>query len=128
MTINAARIFFPVIGIIGQANAAGLTAKITTPDGATRTAELEGVGCAAALCSRVAMKAEAQHVLVEKRLDAIGTIKNTSASNAVLVMKDGTAQRVSLMKDFRVLYLVKPSGGTEKVDLANVKSVEFLGK
>jgi hypothetical protein len=44
-----------------------------------------------------------------------------------LSLKDGSAQRLSLIKDFRVLYLSKPTGGTEKLDLAHVKSVEFLG-
>jgi len=127
MTIKAARILLPLAGIIGQAHAAGLTTKITFPDGTTRVAKLEGVGCSAAICSRIAMKGKTpDDTLMEKRLDAIGSIKDTSAANALLVLKDGTTQRVSLVKDFRVLYLGTASGGTEKLDLGNVKSVEFL--
>lgn len=46
--------------------------------------------------------------------------------DALFVLNDGTERRLSLMSDFRVLYLANPLGGREKLDLARVKSVEFL--
>ena len=128
MKIKATQVLFSMLAVLGQANAGGLSAKITLPDGATRTARLEGIGCNAAICSRVAIKGVAHgDSVIQTRFSAIGAIKETTSEGALFVLKNGTAQRLSLIKDFRVLYLATPSGGTEKLDLANVKSVEFLG-
>ena len=41
------------------------------------------------------------------------------------MMKDGSLQRMFLMKDFRVLYLKNQKGDSEKLDLAQIKSLEF---
>ena len=125
--MKTVRMLVSMMALIAQANAAGLTAKITLPDGATRVARLNGVGCSAAICSRVAIQGKAQgDAIVKTRFGSIATINSTNQGDAVLTLKDGTTQRLSLLKDFRVLYLAKPSGGTEKLDLANVQSVEFL--
>ena len=59
--------------------------------------------------------------------DSLAAIKDTTATDALFVLKDGTSQRMSLVNDFRVLYLAARLGGTEKLDLAKVKAVEFLG-
>src|SRR5690348_11531924 len=113
--------------MIGQETGSPLVAKITMPNGATETARLEGVGCSAAICSRVAFQGKANNdALVKTRLVSIATIKKTSDGSALLVLKDGTSRRLSLVKDFRVLYLANPSGSTRKLDLADVKAVEFL--
>jgi len=40
-------------------------------------------------------------------------------------MKDGTQRRLSLLKDFRVIYLGGQSGAG-RLDLAQIKSVEFM--
>lgn len=110
-----------------QGHASGLTAKITLPDGTSRTARLQGVGCPVAICSRVVIKGKAKgDSLVRTWLDTIAAIKDTTADDALFVKKDGTVERLSLVKDFRVLYVADRVGGTEKLDLAKVKSIEFL--
>jgi hypothetical protein len=105
----------------------GLTARITMRDGGTRTVKLEGVGCPQNICSRTAIKTKTQSdSLVRTWFDSLAAIKDTTASDALFVLKDGTSQRMSFVTDFRVLYLANRLGGTEKLDLVNVKAVEFL--
>ena len=105
----------------------GLMAKITTRDGATRTVKVEGVGCPRSICSRTAIKAKTQRDwLVRTWFDNLAAIKDTTASDALFVLKDGTSRRMSLVDDFRVLYLDGWLGGTDRLDLARVEAVEFL--
>ena len=105
----------------------GLMARITLPDGASRTVKIEGVGCSLSICSRVVIKGKNEgESLVPRRLDSIEAIKDTTDGDALLVLKDGTRQRLSLVRDFRVLYFETQSGRTEKLDLAEVKSIEFV--
>ena len=109
-----------------QSHLSGLTARITMADGTSRMARLEGVGCSASICSRIAIKGKAENEsLVKTWLDSIAAIRDTTPKDALFVLKDGTARRLSLVTDFRVLYLANRLGGTEKLDLARVKSVEF---
>jgi hypothetical protein len=104
----------------------GLTARITMADGTSRMARLNGVGCSASICSRTVIKSKAENdALVKTWLDSIAAIRDTTATDALFVLKDGTARRLSLVTDFRVLYLANRLGGTEKLDLAKVTSVEF---
>ena len=104
----------------------GLTVRITMADGTSRTATLEGVGCSASICSRSAIKSKSDDAeLVNTWLDSIAAIRDTTANEALFVLKDGTARRLSLVTDFRVLYLANRLGGDEKLDLAKVKSIEF---
>jgi hypothetical protein len=110
-----------------QGHFSGLMAKITLPDGATRTVKLEGVGCTQSICSRVAIKGKTEHdSLVRTAFDAIAAIKDTTEHDALIVLKDGTQQRMSLLTDFRVLYLTKGTRAAERLDLAKLKSIEFL--
>lgn len=105
----------------------GIMAKITMRDGTTRTVKLEGVGCLQSICSRTAIKATTKtDSLVRTWFDGLATIKDTTDADALFVLKDGTSQRMSLLSDFRVLYLADRLGGTEKLDLAKVKAIEFL--
>ena len=109
-----------------QGHLSGLTARITMADGTSRMARLEGVGCSASICSRTVIKSKAENEsLVKTWLDSIAAIRDTTATDALFVLKDGTARRLSLVTDFRVLYLASRLGGTEKLDLARIKSVEF---
>jgi hypothetical protein len=109
-----------------QGHLSGLTARITMADGTSRMARLEGVGCSASICSRTVIKSKAENDSpVKTWLDSIAAIRDTTATDALFVLKDGTARRLSLVTDFRVLYLANRLGGTEKLDLAKVKSVEF---
>src|SRR5205807_1615652 len=101
---------------------------ITLLDGATRTVQLEGVGCPVNICSRTLIKGKTEgNALIRTWLDSIAVIKNTTENDALFVLKSGTQKRMSLVTDFRVLYLANQLGGTQKVDLAKVRSVEFLG-
>lgn len=119
------------VGNVEQETRAGhpsaLVARVTLRDGASRTVNLEGVGCSMSICSRVVIKGKNEgESLVRRRLDSIAAIKDTTEGDALFVLKDGTLQRLSLVRDFRVLYLEMRSGGTEKLDLAEVKSIEFV--
>ena len=110
-----------------QAHLSGLTARITRPDGTVQMAKLEGLGCSQSICSRVAIKGKASNnSLTSVWLDSIAAIKDTTENGALLVMKDGTGQRISLVTDFRVLYLANQSRSPEKLDLTKIKSLEFL--
>jgi hypothetical protein len=105
----------------------GLTAKITMPDGTIRMARIEGLGCTASICSRVVIKGKADDdTLVSLWLDSIAAIKDTTENDALLVMKSGAEHRLSLVTDFRVLYLGNRLRSSEKLDLARIKSLEFL--
>jgi hypothetical protein len=105
----------------------GLTARITLRDGTIRMAKLEGLGCSASICSRVAIKGKADgDLLVSFWLDSIAVIKETTDKDALLVMKNGAQQRLSLVTDFRVLYLANRFPSAEKLDLAKINSLEFL--
>ncbi len=116
-----------VFGQSTQGHASSLVARITMHNGATRTVKLEGVGCTQSICSRTAIKAKtASDALVRTWFDSLAAIKDITAKDALFVLKDGTSQRMSLINDFRVLYLANQLGGTERLDLRTVKSVEFL--
>ena len=105
----------------------GLMARITMRDGTTRTAKLEGVGCTQSICSRTAIKAKSESdSVVNTWFDGLAGIQDTTSRDALFVMKDGTSKRMSLLTDFRVLYLANRLGGPERLDLGAVKSVEFV--
>jgi hypothetical protein len=90
-------------------------------------AKLEGLGCTSSICSRVAIKGEVNSGSRARFwLDGIATIKDIRQDDALLVMKNGTEQRMKLITDFRVLYLGSRSGGPERLDLTRIKSLEFL--
>ena len=57
--------------------------------------------------------------------DRLAAIQDTTASDALFVWKNGTSRRLSLVNDFRVLYLANRLGGKEKLDLAKVRTVQF---
>ena len=129
-TINGVSRPWPAIDVEQQsthAHLSGLMAKITMRDGATRTVKLEGVGCPLSICSRVAIKAKTEGESVVKAwLDSLAAIKDTTDHDALFVFKTGTSQRMSLITDFRVLYLANRLGGTERLDMARIKTVEFV--
>jgi hypothetical protein len=111
---------------IGHRHLTDLTAGITTADGSKRTVQLEGVGCTASVCSRTAIRGRDQSgALVDVWLDSIRTITAATPLEADFLLKDGTQRRITLLSDFRVLYLERRLGGPERIDLGMVKSVEF---
>jgi hypothetical protein len=104
-----------------------LMATITLPDGTRRSVTLQGVGCPAAMCSRVAIKGEAAgHDAASVWIDTIAEIRDTTERDALVVMRDASRRRLSLLHDFRVLYFVDRSGREGKVDLAKVAALEIL--
>ncbi len=109
-----------------QEHSPGSGARITMRDGATRTVQLDGVGCPQGICSRTAIKAQDKDSVVQTWFDSLTQIKDITPTDALFVLKDGTSRRMSLIYDFRVLYLANRLGGTEKLDLAAVKTVEFI--
>jgi hypothetical protein len=122
---------FPAIGEpepqAARGHQSGLMAKVTLPDGTTRVAKLEGVGCPLTICSRKAIKANAEAgATLCAWLDNLAAIRDTTPGDALFVWKDGTSKRMSLLNDFRVLYLGGPSHNPEKLDLAKIKSIELL--
>src|SRR5215831_18562399 len=111
-----------------QEHLSGLMARITLPNGATETVRLDGIGCTESICSRVLIKAKTtKNALVEMWFDSIVTIRDIRENGALFVLKDHSEQRLSLVSDFRVLYLAKEGTRKEKLDLAKVKSFEILG-
>jgi hypothetical protein len=110
-----------------ERHASSLPARITLPDGTYRTATLDGVGCTAAICSRVFVEARTDDGSVSRIwIDRLSAIRDTTASSAVFVMKDGTQQRLSLITDFRVLYLQEGSAKPEKLDLSKIRSLQMM--
>jgi hypothetical protein len=109
-----------------QGHLAGLQARITLPDGATRMAKLDGIGCTSSICSRVAIKGLLGSTAVKLWLDNIVAIRDINQEDALVVMKNGAENRMALITDFRVLYLRNRSGSYEKLDLAKIKSLEFV--
>ena len=102
-------------------------AKITLRDGETRTRELDGIGCTVAICSRTAIKANTgADQVVKTWFRSLAAIRDTTPADALFVFRDGTSRRMSLINDFRVLYLQDRLGRAEKLDLATVNTVEFL--
>ena len=126
-TLNGAGESSPPRNAGQQNHLSGLTAKITFPSGSVRIVKLEGVGCSRSICSRTLLKAKTpSDPLVTLWLDSIAAIQDTTADDALFILKNGAERRISLIADFRVLYIADRSGGIGKLDLARVKSVEFL--
>ena len=126
VTVMAPLLLLIVFSVHADGGATGPLAKITLLNGTTRTVQLDGVGCSESICSRVAIKGRTERgSLVEMRLDTVAAIRRTAAGQTLFVLKDGKEQLLSLVPDFRVLYVVKRPG-TEKIDLSKVMSVEFL--
>jgi hypothetical protein len=102
-----------------------LTAKLTALNGTSRAVVLDGVGCSVSICSRVFIRGKSQDGSQEQiLLDTIASIRD----GKVFLLKNGGERHLSLVPDFRFLYFTDPDGGTEKIDLAEVRSVEFVGR
>jgi hypothetical protein len=111
-----------------SAGSARLVARMTLVNGGLQTITLEGVGCSEALCSRVAIRstADGDSRVTKMFLDRIAAIQDITSKDALFVMKNGTARRLSVVHDNRFLYFADQRGVEGKIDLAGIKSVEFL--
>jgi hypothetical protein len=104
-----------------------MMAKVVSADGISRAVRLEGIGCTESMCSRVFIRSKGESgAQLRIWFDSIASIQDATATDALFVMKDGTAQRHTLVSDFRVLYVSNPNGRTEKLDLAKIRSLEFV--
>src|SRR5262245_42527029 len=84
------------------AHLSGLMAKITLLNGAAETVTLDGIGCTESICSRVLIKGKtAKNGLVEMWFDSIVAIRDIRDGEALFLLKDHSAQRLSLISDFR---------------------------
>jgi hypothetical protein len=134
VVLMGAGVLAPVTMSIGAANrvapagepASILKARLTLLNGASRLVTLEGVGCTRSICSRTHIEGTAGHQPSTIAFSAIGTIQNTTPKSALFVLQDGARQSMSLIEDFRVLYLLDEAGRSQKVDLAEVKSLQFM--
>ena len=110
-----------------EGHRSGMMAKIVSADGTTRTLRLEGWGCTKSMCSRVFIRSKSENgAPLRTWLDSIASIKDATATDALFVMNDGTEHRLAFVPDFRVLYVSNRIGLTEKLDLAKIRSLEFL--
>jgi hypothetical protein len=111
-----------------RAGSAGLVATMTRANGTSQTVTLEGVGCSVALCSRVAVRSKADNDprVTKTRLDTITAIRGITSKDALFVLKNGTSQRHSVVHDNQFLYFADQRGREGKIDLAGIKSIEFL--
>ena len=130
LTVAAANEPSPVKGSGQQAShghLSGLIARAFFTDSTDRVIKLEGIGCSESMCSRVFIRSTTENgAPLQTWLDSIASIQHTAANDALLVMRNGTEQRVTLVPDFRVLYVSNPAGRQERLDLARIRSLEFL--
>jgi len=109
-----------------------LTAKLTLPDGTSRFVKVDGVGCTRSICSRTHIKGRAVSnstvtlALDSIAFDAIDTIESAAPNRVHFALKDGTRKPMSLVTDFRVLYLRDESGRLQKLDLSEITSLQFV--
>jgi hypothetical protein len=124
----------PAEGGIGHSS--NLVAKITMPDGDTRTVIVQGVGCAVNMCSRVAVRSKEEadtrlatlglHRETRTWLDSIAAIKDITNNDALFVLKDGCERRLSIVDGNRFFYFGDRYFGSGKIDVAKVRSIEFV--
>ena len=110
-----------------EGHRSGIMANVISADGTSRTVRLNGIGCTESMCSRVFIRSKGKGgAPTQTWLDSIASIKDATANDALFVMRDGSERRLSYVTDFRVLYVSNTTGRTEKLDLAKVRSLEFL--
>jgi hypothetical protein len=108
-----------------QGHFSPVMAKVTWPNGDSRTLSFEGVGCEISMCSRVRIQSRPKGSMVVSNtwLDAIASIKDITSQDALFIFKDGTARRLPVVSGNRFLYFA--SG---KMEMGKFKSVEFLAR
>ena len=110
-----------------EGHRSGMMAKVVSADGTSRTVRLEGVGCTESMCSRVFIRSTGETgAPLRTWFDSIALIKDVTSTDALFVMKDGTERRLGFETDLRVLYVSSRNDGTQKLDLAKIRSLEFL--
>ena len=110
-----------------ERHASRLMARVTLPDGRFQTVTLDGFGCSAAICSRVFVEGRTDNGSAAKIwIDVLSAIRDITADSALFVMKDGTQRRLSLITDFRVLYLQEGIAKPQKLDLSKIQALQMV--
>jgi hypothetical protein len=119
----------------GFGHLSNLRAKITMPDGSSRSVVVQGVGCIVGMCSRVAVRSTESsarlaafglHKEMSMWLDSLAAIKNVTKSDALFVFKDGSTRQLSIVNGNRFFYFANAHFGSGKIDVMKVRSIEFL--
>jgi hypothetical protein len=119
----------------GSGHSSNLRAKITMPDGSSRSVVVQGVGCIVSMCSRVAVRSKESpaplaalglHREMSTWLDSLAAIKDITKIGALFVFKDGSTQRLSIVDGNRFFYFANAHFGSGKIDVMKVRSIEFL--
>lgn len=104
-----------------------LKARVTMADGTTRAITLEGVGCTASMCSRVAVRSMKTDSIW---LDGLASMRNISDGTegvvtATFTFKDGSGREASVVPGNRILYIEGRFGRTQKLDLGSLTRIDF---
>jgi len=101
--------------------------RLSFRDGSSQIVQLNGVGCDESICSRtiVNTRAGGRAVVDHTRLDEIALVRNIDDGDAVVVLKDGSTRRVSVVPDNRVLYVNGADGRRQKIRLHQLTSIQF---
>jgi hypothetical protein len=101
--------------------------QLSFRDGASQTVQLNGVGCDESICSRTIVNTRAigSHTVDHTRLDEIALVRSIDDDDAVVVLKDGSTRRVSVVPDNRVLYVFGADGRSQKIPLRQLTSIKF---
>jgi hypothetical protein len=119
----------------GFGHSSNLTAKITMPDGSSRSIIVQGVGCIVGMCSRVAVRSKESsarlaaaglHKEMSTWLDSLAAIKDITENDALFVFKDGSTRRLSIVNGNRFFYFTNAHFASGKIDVMKVRSIEFL--
>ena len=104
--------------------------RVSLKNAASRTISLDGDGCTESLCSRISIntRVRGDAVLSKIMLDNISAIRDINDNDALFIFKNGDEKRLSVVPYNRVLYVINEAGKIEKLDLAKLKSVEFLNR
>lgn len=100
-------------------------ARVTWPNGISRTLSFEGVGCASSMCSRVRIQSRAKNSLSvdDTWLETVASIRDITGQDALFLFKDGTARRLPILSGNRFLYFAN-----RKAEMGKFESVEFLAR
>jgi hypothetical protein len=105
-------------------HATNLTARLTSLDHSSRIVNVQGVGCAANICSRVALRHTAA---TRSWLDGIASIRDITEIDALFLFKDGTERRLPIVADNRFLYIGRGYIGG-KIAMDKLTSIEFISR
>ena len=103
-----------------------LPVVLTMADGTTKAVTLEGVGCAASMCSRVRARENNSDSIWLDGLTSIRQIHDANGGvQATFAFKNGIEREGSIAQDNRVLYISHWLGNPEKIDFTRIHRMDF---